>query len=88
MSRFSLAAQRSAITAVVRPKEHARGISRIPGSVALMAIIAPILAATLFLLLGPTPLPGLVWRAFCNCSRQAERRPWTTASPPRYAPCG
>src|SRR5215472_10289401 len=64
MSRFSLAAQRSAITAVVRPKEHARGISRIQGSVALMAIIGPILAAMFFLLLGPTPLPGLIVAGF------------------------
>jgi MFS family permease len=64
MSRFSLAGQRSAITAVVRPKEHARGISRIQGSVAIMAIVGPILAAMLFLLLGPTPLPGLVLAGF------------------------
>src|ERR1051326_9027382 len=64
MSRFSLAAQRSAITAVVRPKEHARGISRIQGTVAIMSIIGPILAAALFLMLGPTPLPGLILAGF------------------------
>ncbi len=64
MSRFSLAAQRSAITAVVRPKEHARGISRIQGSVAIMSICGPILAAMLFLMLGPTPLPGLIIAGF------------------------
>ncbi len=64
MSRFSLAAQRSAITAVVRPKEHARGISRIQGSVAIMGIAGPILAAILFLLLGSNPLPGLVLAGF------------------------
>ncbi len=64
MSRFSLAAQRSAITAVVRPSEHARGISRIQGSVAIMAIAGPILAAMLFLLIGPTPLPGLIVAGF------------------------
>jgi MFS family permease len=64
MSRFSLAAQRSAITAVVRPKEHARGISRIQGSVAIMGIAGPILAAMLFLVLGSNPLPGLVLAGF------------------------
>jgi MFS family permease len=65
MSRFSLAAQRSSITAVVRPKEHARGISRIQGTVGIMAIIGPILAAMLFLMLGdPTPLPGLIVAGF------------------------
>jgi MFS family permease len=64
MSRFSLAAQRSAITAVVRPKEHARGISRIQGSVAVMGIAGPILAAMLFLGLGSNPLPGLVVAGF------------------------
>lgn len=64
MSRFSLAAQRSAITAVVRPREHARGISRIQGSVAIMSIAGPILAAALFLLLGPTPIPALILAGF------------------------
>lgn len=64
MSRFSLAAQRSAITAVVRPREHARGISRIQGSVAIMSIAGPILAAVLFLLLGPTPIPALILAGF------------------------
>ena len=64
MSRFSLAAQRSAITAVVRPREHARGISRIQGSVAIMSIAGPILAAALFLVLGPTPIPALILAGF------------------------
>jgi MFS family permease len=64
MSRFSLAAQRSAITAVVRPSEHPRGISRIQGSVAIMTIAGPILAAMLFLMLGPTPIPGLIVAGF------------------------
>jgi MFS family permease len=50
MSRFSLAAQRSALNAVVPPSEHPRGISRIQGSVALMTILGPILAAIFFLL--------------------------------------
>lgn len=50
MSRFSLAAQRSALNAVVPPSEHPRGVSRIQGSVAIMTIFGPILAATLFLL--------------------------------------
>ncbi len=50
MSRFSLAAQRSALNAVVPPSEHPRGISRIQGSVALMTILGPIFAAIFFLL--------------------------------------
>lgn len=69
MSRFSLAAQRSSLNAVTPPREHARGISRIQGSVALMTIIGPILAAMLFLfpsLLFPpgTPLLGLLATGF------------------------
>ncbi len=64
MSRFSLAAQRSAITAVIHPSEHPRGISRIQGSVAIMAIAGPTLAAILFLLIGPTPIPGLIAAGF------------------------
>jgi MFS family permease len=64
MSRFSLAAQRSAITAVVPPREHARGVSRIQGSAAIMTIAGPILAAMLFLLVGPSPLPGLILAGF------------------------
>ena len=69
MSRFSLAAQRSSLNAVIPPREHARGISRIQGSVALMTIIGPIIAAMLFLLpslLFPpgTPLLGLLVTGF------------------------
>jgi MFS family permease len=69
MSRFSLAAQRSSLNAVVPPREHARGISRIQGSVALMTIIGPIFAAMLFLfpsMLFPpgTPLLGLLATGF------------------------
>ncbi len=64
MSRFSLAAQRSAITAVVAPSDHARGISRIQGSAAIMTIAGPVLAAILFLILGATPIPGLILTGF------------------------
>jgi len=64
MSRFSLAAQRSAITAVVPPSEHARGISRIQGSAAIMTIAGPVLAAVLFLILGANPIPGLFLTGF------------------------
>jgi MFS family permease len=63
MTRFSMAAQRSALTAVVPPSEHARGISRIQGSVAIMTIIGPILGAMLFLM-GQTPIPGLFLAGF------------------------
>ncbi len=64
MSRFSFAAQRSAITAVVPPSEHPHGIVRIQGSAAIMAIAGPILAAMLFLLIGPSPIPGLILAGF------------------------
>ena len=69
MSRFSLAAQRSALNAVVPPSEHPRGISRIQGSVALMTILGPIFAAIFFLLpllIFPqgTPLLGLLATGF------------------------
>jgi MFS family permease len=64
MNRFSFAAQRSAITAVVRPSEHPHGIVRIQGSAAIMSIVGPILAAMLFLMLGPSPIPGLILAGF------------------------
>lgn len=69
MGRFSLAAQRSSVNAVIPPREHARGISRIQGSVALMTIIGPIIAAILFLIPSlafppGTPLLGLLATGF------------------------
>src|SRR5579883_915102 len=64
MTRFSAAAQRSALTAVVPPSEHPRGISRIQGSIAILSIFGPILAAICFLSLGQTPLPGLFLTGF------------------------
>lgn len=69
MSRFSLAAQRSSVNAVIPPREHARGISRIQGSVALMTIIGPIIASILFLIPSlafppGTPLLGLLATGF------------------------
>jgi MFS family permease len=64
MARFSQAAQRAALNVIVPPSEHARGISRVQGSVALIIIFGPMLAAILFVLLGQTPLPGLILSSF------------------------
>jgi MFS family permease len=64
MARFSQAAQRAALNVIVPPSEHARGISRVQGSVALITIFAPILAAVLFVLLGQNPIPGLLFASF------------------------
>ncbi len=64
MARFSQAAQRAALNVIVPPSEHARGISRVQGSVALITIFGPLLAAVLFVLLGQNPLPGLLLASF------------------------
>ncbi len=64
MARFSQAAQRAALNVIVPPSEHARGISRVQGSVALITIFAPILAAVLFVLLGQNPIPGMFFASF------------------------
>lgn len=64
MARFSQAAQRAALHVIVPPSEHARGISRVQGSVALITIFAPILAAVLFVLLGQNPIPGMFFASF------------------------
>jgi MFS family permease len=64
MARFSQAAQRAALNVIVPPSEHARGISRVQGSVALITIFGPILAAVLFVLLGQNPIPGMLFASF------------------------
>jgi MFS family permease len=64
MARFSQAAQRAALNVIVPPSEHARGISRVQGSVALITIFGPLLAAVLFVLLGQNPLPGMLFASF------------------------